>query len=78
VNGTSMAMEAGMPVFVCVMMGVITGIFGGVLRDIICNEIPMVFRRSQLYATCAFAGCWIYLADITWSCRKWSACWRGF
>ncbi|GGX33127.1 MULTISPECIES: trimeric intracellular cation channel family protein [Undibacterium] len=62
VNGTSMAMEAGMPVFVCVMMGVITGIFGGVLRDIICNEIPMVFRRSQLYATCAFAGCWIYLA----------------
>ncbi len=59
--GASLAQEAGMPLFVCVMMGVITGIFGGVLRDVICNEIPMVFRRGQLYATCAFLGCWCYL-----------------
>lgn len=50
-----------MPIFICVMMGVITAIFGGVLRDVICNEIPLVFRRGQLYATCAFIGCWVYL-----------------
>ena len=61
VGGTSLAYEMQMPLFVCVMMGVITGIFGGVLRDMICNEIPMVFRRGQLYATCAFLGCWAYL-----------------
>ena len=61
VNGASLASEAEMPLFVCAMMGVITGIFGGVLRDVICNEIPLVFRRSNLYATCAFAGCWVYL-----------------
>ncbi|MGE5651040.1 MAG: trimeric intracellular cation channel family protein, partial [Bacillota bacterium] len=61
VLGASLAKEAGMPLFVSVMMGVITGIFGGVLRDVICNEIPMVFRRGQLYATCAFLGCWCYL-----------------
>jgi uncharacterized membrane protein YeiH len=59
--GTSLAAEAHMPIFVSVMMGVITGIFGGVLRDVICNEIPLVFRRGQLYATCSFAGCWVYL-----------------
>lgn len=59
--GTSAAQEAQMPLFICVMMGVITGIFGGVLRDVICNEIPLVFRRGQLYATCAFVGCWVYL-----------------
>ncbi|MFC3107308.1 trimeric intracellular cation channel family protein [Undibacterium arcticum] len=59
--GTSLARDAQMPTFVCVMMGVITGIFGGVLRDVICNEIPLVFRRGHLYATCAFAGCWLYL-----------------
>jgi uncharacterized membrane protein YeiH len=59
--GASLAQEAGMPVFVCVMMGVITGIFGGVLRDVLCNEIPLVFRRGQLYATCSFTGCWVYL-----------------
>lgn len=59
-SGTSIALSMGMPPFVCVMMGVITGIFGGVLRDVICNEIPLVFRRGHLYATCSFAGCWIY------------------
>ena len=61
VAGVSLAQEAQMPVFVCVMMGVITGIFGGVLRDVICNEIPLVFRRGHLYATCSFAGCWSFL-----------------
>lgn len=61
VLGATLAQEAGMPIFVCAMMGVITGIFGGVLRDVLCNEIPMVFRRSHLYATCSFAGCWTYL-----------------
>lgn len=61
VLGASLALQTGMPLFVSVMMGVITGIFGGVLRDVICNEIPMVFRRGQLYATCAFVGCWCYL-----------------
>lgn len=59
--GASLAQDAGMPIFVCSMMGVITGIFGGVLRDVLCNEIPLVFRRGHLYATCSFAGCWTYL-----------------
>ena len=61
VTGASLAADAGMPMVVCVMMGVITGIFGGVLRDVICNEIPLVFRRGQLYATCSFFGCWVFL-----------------
>ncbi len=61
VLGTSIAEDAKMPLFVCVMMGVITGIFGGVLRDVLCNEIPMVMRRGQLYATCAFFGSWVSL-----------------
>lgn len=59
--GASVAQEAQMPIFVSAMMGVITGISGGVLRDVLCNEIPLVFRRGQLYATCSFAGCWVYL-----------------
>jgi len=35
--------------------------FGGVLRDIVCNQIPMVLRDGRPYALCSFAGCWIYL-----------------
>ncbi|HEY0845327.1 MAG TPA: trimeric intracellular cation channel family protein [Noviherbaspirillum sp.] len=59
--GVSQALEAGMPLFIASMMGVITGIFGGVLRDIVCNEIPMVLRDGKPYAICSFAGCWMYL-----------------
>ncbi len=59
--GASLALDAQMPIFICAMMGVTTGVFGGVLRDVLCNEIPMVFRCGQLYATCSFVGCWVYL-----------------
>jgi uncharacterized membrane protein YeiH len=61
VAGVAAALSAGMPLFIASMMGVITGIFGGVLRDIVCNEIPMVLRDGRPYAICAFAGCWLYL-----------------
>ncbi|KRB88974.1 trimeric intracellular cation channel family protein [Noviherbaspirillum sp. Root189] len=59
--GVSQALEAGMPIFIASMMGVITGIFGGILRDIVCNEIPMVLRDGRPYAICSFGGCWMYL-----------------
>ena len=61
VAGVSHAQTAGMPLFIASMMGVITGIFGGVLRDIVCNEVPMVFRDGKPYAICAFFGCWMYI-----------------
>lgn len=61
VAGVSQAQAAGMPLFIASMMGVITGIFGGVLRDIVCNEVPMVFRDGKPYAICAFFGCWLYI-----------------
>ncbi|HTP59623.1 MAG TPA: trimeric intracellular cation channel family protein, partial [Spirochaetia bacterium] len=38
--------------FIAVIMGVITGSFGGVIRDIITNKVPTMFQKSQLYATC--------------------------
>ena len=55
------ALKADMPLFIASMMGVITGIFGGVLRDIVCNQVPMVLRDGKPYALCAFAGCWMYI-----------------
>jgi uncharacterized membrane protein YeiH len=61
IAGVAEAQAAGMPIFISSMMGVITGIFGGVLRDIVCNEIPMVLRDGKPYAICAFIGCWVYL-----------------
>ena len=60
-TGASLAAASGCHPFVSALLGVITGVFGGVLRDIICNEIPYVFQRTELYASCAFAGAWSYL-----------------
>lgn len=62
IAGTSMAIAMNLPMFTAVMMGVITGVFGGVLRDVLCNEVPLILRDSRPYATCAFVGCWVYIA----------------
>jgi uncharacterized membrane protein YeiH len=50
-----------MPPVVAVLMGLITGVFGGVLRDMVCNEIPTAFKDHRPYAVCAFAGAWCYV-----------------
>lgn len=60
IAGAGYALEAGTSLFIAALMGVITGTFGGVLRDILCSEIPSLFRKSPLYATCAFFGCFAY------------------
>jgi uncharacterized membrane protein YeiH len=61
VAGVSHALDAGMPTFTATMMGVITGVFGGVLRDVILNEVPIVLRDNRPYAMTAFIGCWLYV-----------------
>jgi uncharacterized membrane protein YeiH len=77
VAGVSSALDAGMPLFIASMMGVITGIFGGVLRDIVCNEVPMVFRDGKPYALCAFVGNWIFLVMGIYGMDKDIALWSS-
>jgi len=61
-GGTQLALDASMPAIVAVVMGTITAVFGGVLRDIVCNEIPSAFSDHRPYAVCAFAGGWCVVA----------------
>jgi uncharacterized membrane protein YeiH len=55
VAGTMVALVAGSPWLVASFMGVVTGAMGGIFRDMLCNETPIVFK-SPLYATAAWLG----------------------
>ena len=55
VLGAESALRAGAAAWVCVLMGVMTASFGGVIRDIVCGEIPLILRR-EIYATAAALG----------------------
>lgn len=70
-GGTQIALSSGMPSIVAVLMGMITAVFGGVLRDIICNEIPQAFRDHRPYAVCSFAGGWVVVAVDHWQIEGW-------
>jgi uncharacterized membrane protein YeiH len=63
--GTGFAMEAGTSPFIAACFGVITGTFGGVIAEVICNEIPSLFRSAPLYAICSFTGSCVYLIART-------------
>ena len=61
-GGTQLALSAQVPAIIAVIMGVVTAIFGGVLRDIVVNEIPKAFSDHIPYSVIAFAGGWVVVA----------------
>lgn len=54
--GTGVALSLGHPPAIVLLMGVATGCLGGLMRDVVCNEVPLVLRQGELYLTAAFAG----------------------
>jgi uncharacterized membrane protein YeiH len=71
-NGTQIALDATLPPIVAVLMGMITAVFGGVLRDIVCNEIPSAFRDHRPYAVCSFIGGWVLVAATQLGAPEWA------
>jgi uncharacterized membrane protein YeiH len=59
VVGIDKSLDAGLPFWVCIIMGTITGSVGGVLRDILINEIPLLFRKD-IYALASVVGGIVY------------------
>lgn len=66
VGGAQIAESMELQGIIVVLMGTITGVVGGVLRDILTNQIPMVLRKGELYATAAIVGCTTYLLGRAW------------
>lgn len=62
VAGAQIAMSRGLPVASCVLLGTVTGAAGGMVRDILSAEVPLVLRKGNLYASAAIAGTLLYAA----------------
>jgi uncharacterized membrane protein YeiH len=66
-TGLAYALDKGLSPFVAVLIGVLTGTGGGVIRDVLVNETPLIFRPGgRLYALAAVVGCCVTLA-ATWA-----------
>lgn len=63
-GGTALSLQAGLPPLPAAILGVCTGAFGGMIRDVFLNQMPMVLSDKQPYASAAFLGCWIYIALV--------------
>lgn len=61
VIGTDIALRAGAPAVSAVLMGIVTAAFGGLLRDLLAGEVPLILKR-EIYATAAAAGSLTYIA----------------
>jgi uncharacterized membrane protein YeiH len=61
ISGVQITVQAGHPALIALLMGTITGVAGGMLRDILTGEIPLILRPGRLYATAAIAGATTYL-----------------
>jgi len=61
ITGAQIAQRAMMDPVVVVLMGTMTGVAGGVIRDVLSAEVPLIFRKGELYATAAIAGAILYL-----------------
>ncbi len=64
VVGIEKTLAAGFPLWVAVIMGTLTGAAGGVLRDILINEEPLIFRKEIYALACVFGGV------VFWACEQ--------
>jgi uncharacterized membrane protein YeiH len=65
-GGTQIALDSNMPPIVAVILGTLSAVFGGVLRDVVVNQIPRAFSDHEPYSLVAFCGAWIVVLGA-WS-----------
>lgn len=61
ISGAQIAEAAQLHSLIVILMGTCTGVVGGLIRDVLLVEIPIILRRSNIYATAAIAGITVYL-----------------
>lgn len=63
--GVSVAMEFTDSTAIALLMGVATGTFGGLMRDVIANEVPLLLSKSDMHASAAFIGAGAYMIGLS-------------
>jgi uncharacterized membrane protein YeiH len=61
IGGVQIAQQAGLSGLLAILMGTITGVAGGMIRDVLCADIPLILRKGQLYASSTIIGATLYL-----------------
>ena len=77
VVGTQIALDWHAPWLAASLLGMTTGVVGGVLRDVLCNEVPLIFVRGELYASAAWAGALALIGLQTLAVSAVTAAWAG-
>lgn len=63
VMGTQKALSHDVAIIVAILMGMITGCFGGMIRDVLANRVPLILQK-ELYAFCCLCGASVYVAIV--------------
>jgi uncharacterized membrane protein YeiH len=61
--GVQKTLDMGLSAHIAALMGIVSAVFGGVTRDILCNEVPIIFRK-EVYATACMTGAISYWASV--------------
>jgi len=64
VVGIEKSIDAGFPFWVTIVMGMITGSVGGIMRDILINELPLIFRKDIYALACVLGGVVFYICTL--------------
>ena len=76
VIGASQALALTGNATIAVMMGVTTAVAGGLIRDVVCNDLPLVLHR-EIYATAAFLGAIVYVGAVHYGVGERLSLWAG-
>lgn len=68
--GVEITMELGLSPVIAVAMGTISAVFGGILRDVLSKEVPLIFRK-ELYATACIIGASVYMLLMQYFEQPW-------
>lgn len=70
ITGMEKALAAGLNPFMAAIMGMTSGVVGGIIRDVLCQEVPLIFRK-EIYATACLAGALVYYGSLLGQLPEW-------